>query len=267
MFSKNRNSKDGLKNYCKQCASKYGKKYNQKHHEEILLRKKKWYEQTKARKEERTKKELEKGFRICTTCKTKKDINEFYKRGNGGFYGECKECCLKKQKLYHSKNREKILIKKHLYYISVKDHAREYCKNYYIKNSEAIKERVKKWVKENRERARISSIKNYHTRRARKKNLISNFKKSDWEKCKDYFRNRYGVLECAYCGKELKKATQDHFIPVSKGGHYTRNNIVPVCKSCNSSKCDKDFEEWYKGKEFYSEIRLQKVYEYLNSQN
>ena len=45
-----------------------------------------------------------------------------------------------------------------------------------------------------------------------------------------------------------------------------KDNIIPICGSCNSSKCNKDFEEWYKTKDFYSEFRKQKIYEYLYKQ-
>lgn len=38
------------------------------------------------------------------------------------------------------------------------------------------------------------------------------------ERLQDYFRNDKGLIECAYCSKEMKKATKDHFVPVHKGG-------------------------------------------------
>lgn len=40
---------------------------------------------------------------------------------------------------------------------------------------------------------------------------------------------------CAYCG-EKKPLTQDHVVPISKGGDHTASNIVPACLSCNASK-------------------------------
>lgn len=44
---------------------------------------------------------------------------------------------------------------------------------------------------------------------------------------------------CAYCRQPFgpdRKPTQDHFVPVSKGGHHTKDNIVPACGKCNCSK-------------------------------
>ena len=49
---------------------------------------------------------------------------------------------------------------------------------------------------------------------------------------------------CAYCGEE-KILHKDHFVPLSKGGEFTHNNVVPSCACCNVSKSNNDFFEWY----------------------
>ena len=41
---------------------------------------------------------------------------------------------------------------------------------------------------------------------------------------------------CTYCGKQLERLTMDHVIPLSRGGHHVRENVVPACRSCNSRK-------------------------------
>ena len=95
-------------------------------------------------------------------------------------------------------------------------------------------------------------------RRSLKIKLETSFTNNQWEKCKKYFNNK-----CAYCGKE-KELTQDHFVPLSKHGEYTKNNIVPACKSCNSRKHNKNFFEWYPRQEFYTKQRELKILQYLN---
>jgi 5-methylcytosine-specific restriction endonuclease McrA len=43
---------------------------------------------------------------------------------------------------------------------------------------------------------------------------------------------------CAYCDKALtpKTATEDHVVPLSRGGSDGIENIAPACISCNASK-------------------------------
>jgi 5-methylcytosine-specific restriction endonuclease McrA len=52
---------------------------------------------------------------------------------------------------------------------------------------------------------------------------------------------------CVYCGCMPDVLTQDHVIPLSRGGTHTMDNIVPACKPCNSSKGNKDVDEWLYG--------------------
>lgn len=95
------------------------------------------------------------------------------------------------------------------------------------------------------------------TRRSREAAVVSEFTIDEWRSCKKAFDNT-----CAYCG-EKKPLAQDHFIPVSKGGNYTADNIIPACQSCNSSKHDNDFEWWYRRHHAYSPEREAKIIEYL----
>ena len=43
---------------------------------------------------------------------------------------------------------------------------------------------------------------------------------------------------CHYCGGKFppSELTMDHIVPLSRGGHSTKGNIVPCCKSCNNDK-------------------------------
>jgi 5-methylcytosine-specific restriction endonuclease McrA len=60
--------------------------------------------------------------------------------------------------------------------------------------------------------------------------------------------NQYQMKEnigiCTYCNQE-SKTTFDHIIPVDADGDDTMDNMVPVCKSCNSSKSNKNILEWH----------------------
>lgn len=63
---------------------------------------------------------------------------------------------------------------------------------------------------------------------------------------------------CAYCGSEYN-LTMDHVVPVASGGLTEYNNIIPACKSCNSSKNAKDIIEWYTAQPFYDRVRLENI--------
>ena len=71
---------------------------------------------------------------------------------------------------------------------------------------------------------------------------------------------------CAYSGKVLKDNINysiDHIVPLSKGGDNLIYNLVPMDKNYNSSKGIKDMLKWYQQQEFYSEERLNKIYEWI----
>lgn len=52
---------------------------------------------------------------------------------------------------------------------------------------------------------------------------------------------------CWYCGKEMEPSqlTKDHVFPRIKSGRDSLDNIIMVCKTCNSSKGKMDLFEWY----------------------
>jgi endogenous inhibitor of DNA gyrase (YacG/DUF329 family) len=60
--------------------------------------------------------------------------------------------------------------------------------------------------------------------------------------------------KCFYCGIKMtkrmgpKQRTRDHIVPIKHGGLDTIDNIVPACRSCNSSKGIKKFEDFTMGK-------------------
>ena len=153
-------------------------------------------------------------------------------------------------KIYRIANREKDLERKRIYRANNDDSIRAY--------REANKEKAKGYTnKYNKTKHNINTQK----RRTRKLLLIATLTDTQWSQIKNSFNNK-----CAYCGKELPLA-QEHFIPLSKGGEYTLNNIIPSCKHCNSSKCDRDFFSWYLKYEYYSKERETKILKYLHYEN
>ena len=52
---------------------------------------------------------------------------------------------------------------------------------------------------------------------------------------------------CAYCGQPAD--TLDHILPLVRGGTNYEGNLVPACRSCNSSKSARTIIEWRTGKQ------------------
>ena len=53
---------------------------------------------------------------------------------------------------------------------------------------------------------------------------------------------------CAYCGVADKPLQRDCVLALSRGGRYTLDNIVPACRSCNTSKCNDEVTAWLRRK-------------------
>lgn len=53
---------------------------------------------------------------------------------------------------------------------------------------------------------------------------------------------------CAYCGTADGPFQKDCVLALSRGGRYTLENIVPACRSCNASKCNREVTGWLRRK-------------------
>ncbi len=53
---------------------------------------------------------------------------------------------------------------------------------------------------------------------------------------------------CAYCGVTGTPLQRDCVLALSRGGRYTLENIVPACRSCNTSKCNAEVTGWLRRK-------------------
>ena len=121
---------------------------------------------------------------------------------------------------------------------------REIDRQYAKEHADEAKDRAKKWYQEYPEQARASRKAYRASHRPQK--LASDKKRkalqrgaspggtftaAEWEEMKI----AYG-FRCVYCGRKMKRLSQDHLTPLSKGGAHTKHNIVPACQPCNSKK-------------------------------
>lgn len=195
-------------------------------------------------------------MKICNTCKKELPMTEeYFRKGKAykdGFRGQCKLCILDIRRLYMKSNKDKLRNEGNIYREfhpkSSEDRQLEY-----QKNKEYYTIKGKKYYQANK----LKFAMNCQKREAKKRELPYSLTLSQWEQIKIFFNNR-----CAYCENELP-LEQEHFIPLSKGGEYSKNNIICSCKSCNDSKRDREFFEWYPMYRFYSKEREVKILKYL----
>ena len=53
---------------------------------------------------------------------------------------------------------------------------------------------------------------------------------------------------CAYCQEAGPSLQRDCVQPISRGGRYTLENVVPACASCNASKHNSEVTGWMRRK-------------------
>jgi len=64
------------------------------------------------------------------------------------------------------------------------------------------------------------------------RNKARELRKSQW------WKNQLGKGVCHYCENRFHPSdlTMDHRVPIARGGHSSKSNVVPACKACNSKK-------------------------------
>lgn len=125
----------------------------------------------------------------CTKCSQEKELNEFQK---------------------------------------IKTYYRNICRNcrtFLSKEANLI--RVKRWYKNNPEKAKINARLQDGRRRTAEKN--GELSIEQWEDIL-YLYN----YKCIYCNDNWEQI--DHVVPISKNGEHAYWNVVPACKRCNLKK-------------------------------
>lgn len=180
------------------------------------------------------------------------------KNSNKKYYKKNKEEILKKQKNHREECIEEMKEKEKQYREKHKEKIAECKKQYYKKHKEEISDYHRQWRRNNPH----IKFNNHNKRRQREKNQGNGISKDQWLEMMDFFE-----WKCAYSGEYIggdsEFRTIDHIIPLSKGGEHEIWNCIPCYGIYNYSKYNKDMLEWYTQQEFYSEERLNKIYEWI----
>ena len=192
----------------------------------------------------------------CSLCGVVKPADKFNKRPTrpSGLFSRCKDCeressrdrrrahyvanrerLLERQNTYAAERRESERERSRAWRAANKERVRELNQQYYADNRAALLEQKKDYAKRKPEIIRA----NNRLRKARRRGALGSVSPAQWREVVALYAGR-----CAYCGSADSALTQDHVIPVARGGSHYPWNIVPACMSCNCSKKARTPTEW-----------------------
>lgn len=143
---------------------------------------------------------------------------------------------------FYLRNRARLLAQTTLYAQAHREQKRVYRRQHYLKNKAKNNAATAAYYLAHKGRhgkltaawkqAHPEDVCEYSKRRrARTTGVLVTLTLAQWRAIKLAYRNC-----CAYCGRKMERLTQDHVLPLAKGGGHTCDNVVPACQSCNSRK-------------------------------
>ncbi len=196
--------------------------------------------------------------KICSKCKEKKSITEFFKnkKMKDGLFSECKECRSKYAKDYRKKNRNRIKKYKREYYKKNKEYIKEKSRKYRKNNPEKVKKAVKRWEKNNPEKKRKNNERwcQKHPHRAwaikslyghKRRGFIINILRLELENLAKH------TIYCPICNIKLDwqygagmNADTPTIDRKTNEKVLNKDNIWIICCKCNRTKSDRTLKEF-----------------------
>lgn len=235
-FSKNKKEQDGMQSECKSC---------QKVRREARVSINPDYFKDAAKKHIETK-----GPRVIDKEKRREYHKKRYQNNINyarDYYSANRDKILERSKIYHEANKERHNDASRKYYEENKEMLAEYAKARYQENIDDQKERWRIYSLNNKDKLKAKHAERYqqnkeyfraawHKRRARLRNAEGSHTKEDIQFILEKQKGK--CVTCAVC--ITTDYSVDHITPLSKGGSNNKDNIQLLCKSCNSSKGNKD---------------------------
>lgn len=173
--------------------------------------------------------------KICSECKIDKPLTDFSPNKNGlyGKQSKCRSCHTKKYD--NSDNRKKY---KKEWQIKNKDIANEATKRWRNRNPDKAKSSKRIWAKNNPDKVRLHKLAHKHKRRL----LLNDGRRNDLtSKQIEALLLQYPA--CMLCDSS-KDITIEHFVPITRGGENTLDNVGVFCNSCNGTKGNRNICEF-----------------------
>lgn len=261
--------------------------------EAIAAYKRQWAEANadRLKQQRRERYEANRDEILAEQAKYRAENPEKVKASKRAEYERNREKYLKRTKEYREANPEKVRdsqrrthklykvkrsAQKKLYKARNVEQVREWSRNYKKRNADKVRAAARLYNEKNRDKLaerrkerQLQDVSKYrqtarvHAQRrlARKRSLPDTLTPEQWQNCLDYFNGC-----CAVCGDpaSLFNVIQaDHFIPLTSPDCIgtVKENIIPLCRTCNTSKNNRDALEWAterlgkrKGKQFVKRI-------------
>lgn len=186
--------------------------------------------------------------KICTSCKETKSIGQFHIRraSPDGLALICKACNSIKNKARYAQKKHHIAAKARAWALANPE------RRLAIRRKSAAKLRLRRraaaraYAVDRRVRdpdgARMRGRRYAAIRRTREQDAGGSVSAEWWQALFDLIETN----ACLYCRRTDRQLTMDHWLPVKLGGKTEIGNLVPCCKSCNSSKGVKHPDLWLK---------------------
>ena len=259
-FNKDKDCKYGLRSRCKECLKQDREANKEKERE----RQKRWYEANKDRikAERKSKKRDIPKYKVCSSCgDILLNTTDNFRKVTKSYSSKCKKCECKASKQWYDSHKEQRAEHDKIYYQEHKERKQETSKIWYQNNREKQLERWQEYRKSDHGK-QVIAAKRFNERNRRrlwKQNQGKGITSEQYKEVMSFFD-----WKCAYSGEKLKKDTRtlDHIISLKQGGDHEIWNLVPMTRSLNSSKQEKDMLEWYKQQDCFDEARLTKIYKW-----
>lgn len=171
--------------------------------------------------------------KLCRGCWQRRK-NEANKR----WHHSHKDACNTKSKARYHANAEAICA-------ATRDACREYARRRQAERPGEVRAARARWVARNPDKPRLYARRHLarnpeyfrhaaKARRARKAMVLNTLTNAEWVAILGVFNGA-----CAYCLRTDRTLTQEHMVPISRGGPHSSDNVVPACVPCNSRKRDR----------------------------
>ena len=202
---------------------------------------------------------IKENHKVCSQCMLElPDTDDYFYKKSDREYGQtkCKKCVAKRDGKEFTGLRHLNMSKSHL----LKDDEKfcTSCGDIFKKDDISRHNKMCLCDKCYKDRNKY----HFQKRKTRKNNLLADLTQNEWEETLSYFDHR-----CAYCGiteedcysKYHKFLAQEHVIALTKGGCFTKNNIIPTCPICNSSKGNMSLNDFFKKSSKFTSEMYEKI--------